>query len=462
MASKPIPVANIERHNGPIMLPTKMTNEAAVEVLQRAIREDGMPYEFNEMIPAFPWDGALALRKALEERFGFAQMQSTRGGFFGMFSSPPMQIAVETGPGQTTKVPWGQFAIPGIPGYIECGHTEHDGRTIFQVHGETLNKHKPEVDALIQRIREIAAAESIYRGKAIQMRFRDDKGRIQDLPSISFLPPSDATPIFARDLERAIEANILTPMRHADMARKHGIPLKRGTLLAGPYGTGKTLLAAMIARESGKAGFTFIYVPEVAELADALDFAQAFQPAVVFAEDVERVAGTDRDEDANRLLNTLDGIGSKAGEVMTVLTSNHPESINPAMRRPGRIDLVLHVEAPDAEACERLVRLYGHGILAHGTNLAEAGMELAGLNPATVREVVERSKLEALRRSAGKACAVTGDDILATAKVLRAERDLFTPRTHNHAEHARISGRMLTGMGTALLMSAEQGANGKH
>lgn len=461
MSEKAIPVAKIDRHDGPIMLPKKMTEEAAITVLQRAVAEAKEPYEFRETMPVFPYDGALALKKALEQRFGFAQMEATKG-FLGMFKIPPTMLKVPSGPGETTTVPWGRFAIPGIPGWIACDTAWDDGRRQFCVVGETLNGYKAEVDALLVRIREIATSESLIRGKAVRMSFRDSDGDTRDIPSVAFLPESDAAPVFSRDLEHAIDANILTPMRHAAMARKHGIPLKRGTLLAGPYGTGKTLLAAKIAREATKAGFTFIYVAEVAELAEALDFAQGFQPAVVFAEDVERVAGTDRNEAANRLLNTLDGIGSKAGEVMTVLTSNHPESINPAMRRPGRIDLVLAVGPPDAEACERLVRLYGQGILAHGTDLKAASEALAGLNPATVREAVERAKLEAIRRSAGTGCAITGEDLLAVTAVLKAERDLFSPPGRDVKAERVLAGRTMTAIGTSLLMEQQAAGNGKH
>jgi transitional endoplasmic reticulum ATPase len=360
-------------------------------------------------------------------------------------------IMVEISPGVTRAVPWGKFTIPGIEGTVRTG-TGHDddGRVAFAIRADTIHAHEEELRELFVEARRIAAAESIYRGKAISIRFKDDDGDARDIPAISFVTPSQQIPIFSRATERTIDANVLTPIRHANIARAAGIPLKRGTLLAGPYGTGKTLLAGMIAVEANANGWTFLYVPECTDLADALAFAQRYQPAVVFCEDVERIAGLERTDTVNELLNTLDGIGSKKDEIMLVLSSNHAEQINPAMRRPGRIDLVLHITPPDADACVRLLQHYGAGTLMPDTDLGRAGEMLAGFNPATVREAMERAKLEAIRRSGGKDPRIIGEDVESVAETLRSERELFAPAIAEDPSH-KVVGAGLRALGDAML-----------
>lgn len=425
--STEVHVARVVRHSGPIVLPEDMSTEDAVKVLQRKLTYDSEPVMISETIPVFMWDGALALQKALIEMFGIAQQEMTPG-WFG--PTPPSMISIETGPDTTVKVPWGRFSLPGISGWIGTGVQKGNGdtkRAQFIVQAEVTHADEDRVRELIALTRKIAKAESIYRGKAFSVRFTDDDDNDLPMPKPKFLRLTDAPVIFNRDLEQAIETNLLTPIRHSKAVRKAGIPLKRGTLLAGVYGTGKTLTANLVAREAEKHNWTFIYVTKVEELAEVLQFAQDFQPAVVFAEDVDRAAGAERTDEVNDLLNVLDGIGSKAGEIMTVLTSNHPETINPAMRRPGRVDVVLAVEPPDAEAAGRLMRLYGGDAIHPEEDISEAGELVQGEIPAVIREVVERAKLEAIRRANGTAASITGSDLLAAAKVLKAERALFAP-----------------------------------
>lgn len=434
IVSKKVHKVEVMRHEGPIMLPEQMSTQQAIDTLTQKLQYDSQPVLVREMIPVFAWDGALALAKAIEEQFGLV-LQTNTPGFW--TDHPPQQIAINTGPDTTALVPWGRFKLPGVPGWVSTGVTGYEGRTVFEVVSETTHGAERLVRKLISRTREVALAGSIYRGKAIEIKFTDGDGDAMQFPEISFVRITNQPVIFNRELERAIEANIMTPIRYAAQARACGAPLKRGALLAGPYGTGKTLTAGWVARTATENGWTFIYIPKVEELSTALRFAQGFQPAVVFAEDVERLVGEKRDDRVNQLLNTLDGIGAKTAEIMVILTSNFAEVINEAMRRPGRIDLVLSVDPPDAEAAQRLVKHYGEGQIAADEDLVEVGVILAGQKPAVIREVVERSKFEALRRTEGKSAELTADDLVATARVLKSEQELFRkrPAEASTAEH---------------------------
>lgn len=422
--SKSLKTAGIQRHDElMLLLPRKMKYDDAIELIAQAKVADEEITVVSESIPCYPWDGAIALAKAMTELFGIV-LQTATPSIFG--DKPPALVSIATGPDTEVKVPWGRFTLPGVkPGFIETGWNGREGT--FTLTGQVRRYDADTVQALFDRTRAIASKESIYRGKALSIRFCDDDGEQLPMPKPSFLRLSDTLPIFSKSLERAIETNIYTPIRHSRATKAAGIPLKRGVLFAGPYGTGKTMLAGAIARTATQNGWTFIYVPKIDELSYAIDFAMRFQPCVVMSEDVDRVAGMERTNEVNDLLNTLDGIGNKAADIMTILTSNHASNINPALRRPGRIDVTLEVSPPDAEAVTRLIHFYGAGRIRKGESVDNAGRILAGQIPAVIRETLERAKLEALRRSGGTSTELYGIDIVAAATTLLAERGLFQP-----------------------------------
>ena len=130
----------------------------------------------------------------------------------------------------------------------------------------------------------------------------------------------------------------------------------------------------------------------------------------------------------NQLLNQLDGIDSKSTRLFTVLTTNHPEKINPAMIRPGRIDTAIVVPPPDASTIELLLRTFGGTRLEQNTNLDEAALILDKQSPARVREVLQRSALELLRRTGSLKEKIVGTDLAVIAREVIAEQQLFAPK----------------------------------
>src|SRR5262249_43736373 len=148
-------------------------------------------------------------------------------------------------------------------------------------------------------------------------------------------------------------------------------------------------------------GWTFIYLDTVLDLKRGLDFAARYAPAVLFAEDIDRVVDGERSVSLDEILNTIDGVDTKNGEIITVFTTNHVEKINPAMLRMGRLDALIHVAPPDAKAAERLVQLYSRGLLEDNCDLTEVGKMLSGKIPAFIREVTERAKIATIARVGG-------------------------------------------------------------
>ena len=221
--------------------------------------------------------------------------------------------------------------------------------------------------------------------------------------------------MFDDDIRSQIETNILVPIKQTESCRKYKIPLKRGILLEGPYGTGKSLTARMTAALCEQNGWTFVLLDKVQGLRVALEFANRYSPAVVFAEDIDRIA-SERDEAANDLINTIDGVVSKRSEIMTILTTNFAEKLNPVILRPGRLDAVISLRAPTDATVQKLIRMYAGKLLDKDADVSGAGKELSGQIPASIRECVERSKMGMIGRGATK---LSNEDLVVAAKTMK-------------------------------------------
>ena len=405
--------------------------------------------QLHETIMAYPWDGAVALYQTLVRRYGYIAAQKIKTPFGEM---TPQEIAVETGPDTKVMVPWGffQFPLGSSDEYFstEAGHKK--GMIVFKVGAHLRRKWKNEFDEIIADTRRYLADNSIYRGKALRIEFTDEAGDQHHLPQPQFIDVSEVNVeemVYTRDLTEVIDTNIFTMLRDTEAVRASGIPLKRGILAAGTYGTGKSLLARATAKIGTENGWTFIYIKNAAELPYAVNFAQAYQPCVVFAEDVDRFVAGERTEEMDQILNTLDGIDNKQQELMVILTSNNAQSLNDAMKRPGRLDVKLHIVPPDAEAVERLLRVYGKQAIDTTTDLREVSQMLAGFTPAIIREAVERSKLAAIRRTHKANALIESADIMIAAKTIRQEQEIMQspksePRTWGDEMVAQVSERV--------------------
>lgn len=423
---------SVERKGSKIVLPNdphEMNYDEAILALERKKKEESQLMVVAENVQAFPLDGALALQKALATIYGWANAVPTPG-FWG--STPPAMVGLETGVNETTQVIWGSFSVPNIEGLLSTDTAIQDGRLIFQISGQVRKSSMPAVKKIAELTRRFVKEQSVYRGKAIHLRV-NDQGKLDTNNPPKFLDLTKVNReelVFSDQTMRQIQTNLFTPIQHADLCREHKIPLKRGILLSGPYGTGKTLTAFVAAQLAEENGWTFILIDRVKGLQEAINFARQYQPAVIFAEDIDRaISGETRTVEIDDILNTIDGIGSKGAEIITILTTNHVETINKAMLRPGRLDAVVTVEAPDAKAAEKLVRMYGRGLIPADEDLSEAGQELSGNIPAVIREVTERAKLYAIGNAKpGEPLLVTGADIADAARGMKRHMELLMDR----------------------------------
>lgn len=405
-----------------IVLPMRMTLNEGITWLRRKQEEEEQDTQFQELFDLDPWDGAALLFTVLRDLHGFvSQTDIPPKGFFDP-GSPPGLLTVRTGPKSEIKVPWGRFLLPGVVGWVQTDAQQKvkNGPLFFKFSGIVKRKSMPAVQAVIDSMNErIRKGESIYRGKAItnEKDFLDlHKVTVDDL----ILPDA----IFQQ-----LAMSIFAPIMHTKIARQKKIPLKRGVLLSGPYGVGKSLTASVTAKLCQENGWTFILVKQVAQFMEALAFAKRYQPAVVFAEDIDSLIGTTRDSGLNEILEQIDGVVAKGAEIMVVLTTNAVEKIHPAMLRPGRLDAIVQFTKPDADAAKRLVERYAGDHFADDVDLDEVGAACAGMIPATIAEVGSRAKLAAIYRlgenAEGVKLKLTTEDLVIAAGQLQAHQKMI-------------------------------------
>lgn len=406
--------------------PSLMPIPDAIAALQAKQKDLDTRVNVHEIIDASPFDGAVAFVKALQRIYGWAQNVPTPG-FFG--PKPPQFITVDVGPGPDDKIqiPWGGFQIPGVENPIHTAVSNSRRGPVFVIYGEVRKKDVDTLKLIADEARKIVKDESIYRGKAIRLRSESESSMDLDNPP-EFMDLSAAKTselVLPRSVEALIRTNVWTLVEKTEECKKARIPLKRGVLLSGKYGVGKTLTSLLTAQKCVDNGWTFISIDKAQNLAQALEWAKRYEPCVIFAEDIDRAAN-ERTEATNDLLNTMDGVLSKNAQIMVVMTTNHIEKINQAMLRPGRLDAVISLLPPDAEAVERLLRIYGRGLIDAKEDLSEVSKSLDGSIPAMIREVVERAKLAAISLNQKK---VTHEGLSLAVAGMRQHMELLSDPT---------------------------------
>src|SRR5271170_409816 len=394
-------IADVVRHGEKIILPTGMKTRDAIEALKRQLKYDEeevqMSFDFN----FFVWDGAYALAKVMQERYGFVFGERSQN-FFG--SKPPQLIGIETSLGHVEQVPWGDFSVPSVEGKFTCGYTQKEGKLLFKLSVTCKHMYEDEIKSLHNGVMKYLKTHSIYRGKAFSIRFTDDDGDSLldngEIPTPKFIDVSkdrEQELVFPKNVEDQIATNLFTVLERIDEVRESGIPVKRGILLAGDFGVGKTLTAYVAAHKAVKAGITYLYCQKPEEFSDVMRLAVQYAPALVFCEDVDRIVPEDRDKKVDELINIIDGVETKNSEVVVVFTTNDVHGVNKALLRPGRMDAVIIVTRADAGAVQQLIRNYAGQYLEPNVDLTQIGELLKDNIPAVIREVCERSKLAALR-----------------------------------------------------------------
>lgn len=277
--------------------------------------------------------------------------------------------------------------------------------------GETLELEAMGLDprraeTMLEELRRLMHEHNVYRGRVLELssrHFHDDEAApltVRTLPAIT----RDRIVLPEGVLER-IERQAVSVARHADRLRASGRHLRRGVLLHGPPGVGKTLTAMYLATLTPERTVVLLTGQALGAVRASVDLATALQPAMVVLEDVDLVA-LDRDYEPTNailleLLNAMDGLDADH-DLLFILTTNRPDLLEPALAaRPGRVDLAVAFPLPDASGRRRLVDLYGEGLDLHVTQPDALVEQLDGVSPAFIRELLRRAALLAAEERDG-------------------------------------------------------------
>lgn len=411
-----------------------MTPKEAILALAKAEEQDNMQVKVNAEFPDLYFTEALvSFMAAMNERYGEFFASGTPG-WFGM-KEPPVVLQIPSGPGREVQAIWGGFQVPGVEGLLTTALTFREGLPTLQIQGTIKQKYAPEIDALVALTNQLAKKTSIYRGQALELRFPEPEETPNPLdfaPKFMSLGYGEP-PVFSDETQAIIENYVYEDIEATQLTKRNRMPIKKGILLEGPPGTGKTMLAHTLARKCQQNNWTFVYLRDHHELPQAINVMRrnGWLPGMVFLEDVDRAVGSERTDAVNEVLNVIDGVDAKGSDLVVLFTTNEINVIHKAMLRPGRLDVLISVNAPDAAAAAKLIRREAGYSLAAEEDLTEVGVELQGTMPAVIVQVVQRAKRAAQRRE--RLAGGTGfDPVIKSADLLIAARSM-----KNHIERLK-------------------------
>jgi transitional endoplasmic reticulum ATPase len=203
------------------------------------------------------------------------------------------------------------------------------------------------------------------------------------------------------------------PLKHPELFDRLGIDPPKGVLLHGPPGTGKTMLAKAVANESD-AYFISINGPEIMSkyygesekaLRDLFEEAEKNTPAIIFLDELDSIApkrgevtGEVERRVVAQLLSLMDGLKERKN-VIVIGSTNRPEALDMALRRPGRFDREIELGIPDAEGRREILLIHTRGMpLAEDIDLNEYAERTYGFVGADIAAVTREAAMNALRR----------------------------------------------------------------
>jgi len=225
-------------------------------------------------------------------------------------------------------------------------------------------------------------------------------------------------------------------LEHPDKYAGIGAKLPKGALLVGPPGTGKTMLAKAVAGEarvpffsiSGSEFVEMFVGMGAAKVRDLFKQANEKAPCIVFIDEIDTIGkkrdgagaigGNDeREQTLNQLLTEMDGFDGKKGVVILAAT-NRPESLDPALLRPGRFDRRIPVELPDLQGREAILQVHAKNVKREDDiDLKEIARATSGASGAELANIINEAALRAVRLGRS---AVNQEDLMESVETVIA------------------------------------------
>ncbi|MBM3232964.1 CDC48 family AAA ATPase [Candidatus Pacearchaeota archaeon] len=215
------------------------------------------------------------------------------------------------------------------------------------------------------------------------------------------------------DEVKKIREMVELPLKHPEIFDRLGIEPPKGVLLHGPPGTGKTLLAKAVANES-EAHFILLNGPEIMskfygesekKIRDIFDEAEKHAPSIIFIDEVDAIAPKREDVQGeverrvvSQLLTMMDGLKTR-GKIVVIGATNRVNSIDPALRRPGRFDREVEISVPDKKARLNILKIHTRNMpLAKDVNLEALAGKTHGFVGADLSALAKESAMHVLRK----------------------------------------------------------------
>jgi hypothetical protein len=360
-----------------------------------------------------------------------AGMHSTGAG-----SGPVDYVNLAVGPARTLAcIQFGVVLVTGTDGKLAVlvrTADERSGPMGAKVTVEVMAADPERATAFLGRLRALMVEHNVYRGQVVSLARRQPPyGTIV----VEFHPRPEvgrSDIVLGEGVLDRIESHVVGIGAEARRLVAAGRHLKRGLLLHGPPGTGKTLTVRYLANRLADATVLILSGPALSLVGPTCALARALTPAVVVLEDVDLVAeertmpGMGRNPLLFELLNEMDGLAEDA-DVTFLLTTNRPDILEPALAaRPGRVDLAVEIELPDAEGRRRLFELYGTGLDLRLEDTEAVVARTEGVSPAFIKELLRKASLVAATETADGRLVVTDAHVNAALDALMGETSTLT------------------------------------
>lgn len=203
------------------------------------------------------------------------------------------------------------------------------------------------------------------------------------------------------------------PLRHPELFARLGVEPHSGILLYGPPGCGKTLIAKVLANES-EANMFSINGPEImnkyygeteAKLRDIFKEAKDNSPSIIFVDEIDAIApkreeayGDVEKRVVAQLLALMDGLNDR-GNVIVLGATNRPDSVDPALRRPGRFDREFEISVPNEDGRLEILQIHTRGMpIDDAIEIKDLASELHGYTGADIKSLCREAAMKSIRR----------------------------------------------------------------
>ena len=385
------------------------TKETGFGLNKKTKKDTVYTHTFTGLIPG---DAAIAVEKVLEKMgLKFHETVTLKKGYGGVTEIPFSRYRTPDG-----DIPIGTYVVEGF-GEITV---DFDGYGAYRIPAIQLNAYlasanKKELwNTFLDAVEEYAKEHSIFKGRALIVE------GAQDLLVPRRLNLDKPVELFMNaHVMKQIEETIYWPLQNRDLCIKNNIRTRRGALLEGYYGTGKSIALYIAAQKANAAGMSVLNV-NAGAIGIGVELGSMVAPVLLVVEDLDAGAHGDRDA-LNGLINKLSSISSKTKEdYMIAASTNFIERIDPALLRPERIDSIIHVELPNRETAGAVLGYAAGNTAKINDAVSDA---ITGITPAVICEIGERAKINAIR--SGR--KTTSKELLEYVEVMKHQINLAKP-----------------------------------